>query len=431
MSDAAETARTPGLPDIEAALRMFDETTSALSARIRRLEDVLTAKQQELVTANHSLSEKVRELDALYAYLNLLMGAVASGVLAVSRDGTITTANAAASTALAPISTTLEGCDYHELFPGSPLARVLSGEVAISAYERIVPGRDGERRTLSAKASPLRAQSGDVIGAVEVFEDVTDFRRLQESVERADRLKQLGEMAAGVAHEIRNPLNGIEGFASLLTRDLPAQDPRYRYAQAIVEGVRNLNRTVTGLLEFTKPRRLSYRAVPPGQLAQGCVELVRSEQELRDAREADGLSVALRLDDQWRGEPVLIDGESIRQCLINLLQNACQAIQGANRSAGRVELSIAAQVGLFGQSGIAFLVDDNGPGVPHGERQRIFTPFYTTKDHGTGLGLAVSHTSVSLHGGALTVDDSPLGGARFQVWLPIRPAPSEPAPDVG
>lgn len=408
------------LPDLEAALRLFDETTGALSSRIARLEEVLVQKQRELVAANAALAQKVAELHRVSARLDLVMGAAASGVVALDREARVTTANPAAVAALAGVAALAPGLDWRTTFPDSPLLRLLDGEPAVGAYERTFRLADGSRRTLSAKASPLRAADGALVGAVEVFEDVTEVRRLRETVDRADRLAQLGEMAAGVAHEIRNPLNGIEGFASLLARDLAEGDPRRRFALLIADGVRQLNRTVSGLLEFTRPRRPERAPLDPVALARGCLELVQAELAVR------GGGVALDLDVHWPGGTVAADATQLRQVLLNLVQNAVQAVEAAREQAvereheqgGRVVVGVTAGDPDEDGPGVVFTVDDDGPGVPPEARQRIFTPFFTTKDTGTGLGLAVSYSIVDLHGGSLTVEDAPLGGARFRVWIP-------------
>lgn len=385
------------LPDIEHALRLFDETTSALSARIHRLEAVLVQKTRELAT-------KVSELDAVHAYLAQVMGAVTSGVIAVDRDGRITTANPAAIVALAGVLDPVVGADYRHAFPDSPLLRILDGADAVGDSERLIRPTVGPRRIVAAKVAPLRTPDGTLIGAVEVFEDITEIRRLRELVDRADRLQQLGEMAAGVAHEIRNPLNGIEGFASLLARDLAADDPKARYARLIIEGVRHLNRTVTGLLEYAKPRRLERAAHDPIALATSVVELTRADDAL------GSITLTVVAPDQL--EPLLCDGHQVRQVLLNLVRNAVQAART------QVMLTVEA-FGDADDPAIAFVVDDDGPGIPADDHQRIFTPFFTTKDEGTGLGLAVSHAIVEQHGGQLLLDDAPLGGARFRVVLPV------------
>ena len=390
----------PKLAEIEAALRLFDETTAALSARINRLEQVLVQKQQELVATNHKLSENVEALDRTTAWLNLVMESVASGVVAIDRDGIVTTCNRAAELLLSGMVPDPVGADWRATFPDSPLLALLNG-IPTGAYEHHIRGRDGRPRILSAQANPLLGPDGALIGAVEVFEDVTEVRRLQESVERADRLKQLGEMAAGVAHEIRNPLNGIEGFASLLVRDLPSDDT---FANHIVEGVRTLNRTVSALLEFTNPRRIERRPAVPGDLARSCLELTKAG----EAVQPDEIRVALTLHDHAGTTAVPLDGMQLKQVLLNLVQNAIQAVQGTGRTNGQVVITVSREA-----DHLIYTIDDNGPGVPKDERQRIFTPFFTTKDHGTGLGLAIAHTIAALHGGSLSVEDAPIGGARF------------------
>jgi signal transduction histidine kinase len=388
------------LPDIEQALKLFDETTSALSARIHRLEAVLLQKTRELAA-------KVDELDHIHAYLGQVMGAVASGVLAVDCNGRITTANPAAEKALSGVIDTLVGADYRAAFPDSPLLRILDGSAeVVGDYERQIRPSEGGRRALAAKAAPLRAADGSLLGAVEVFEDVTEIRRLRELVDRSDRLQQLGEMAAGVAHEIRNPLNGIEGFASLLARDIPSDDPKARFARLIIEGVRHLNHTVTGLLEYAKPRRLERAHHDPSGLVASVIELLRVDGDLDQ--------VTVELVDNHHGEPILCDGNQLRQVLINLVRNAIQAV----RELPQPRVVVTISNGDDDDPAVTITVDDNGPGIPSDDRQRIFTPFFTTKDEGTGLGLAVSHTIVDLHGGQLLVEDSPFGGARLRVVLP-------------
>ncbi len=393
----------PGF-DFETAIRIFDETTTILSSRVQRLEEVLTAKQAELVVANEALTDKVAELDRLTAWLNLVMGSVASGVIAIDLQAQITTCNDAACAALAGEAEDLLSADYRSLFPATPLLRVLDHGGIEPAYERTVRGPDGHRRILRGRASPLRSPEGRLLGAVEVFDDITETVRLRERAERASRLKQLGEMAAGVAHEIRNPLNGIEGFASLLARDLPPEDKRHRYATLVIDGVRDLNRTVSGLLEFTKPRRLERTSTDPRRLVATILELITPEAG----------TVTVTLEDRWLAGEILIDPGQIKQVVLNLVQNALHAVtEGEPRAGGRVQVTIARE----GEA-LVLLVDDDGPGVPASERQRIFTPFHTTRENGTGLGLAVAHTIVSLHGGSLAVEESDFGGARFRLMIP-------------
>ncbi len=376
-----------GVPlDLAAALRLFDETTGALASQVARLEQILVAKQAELSAANEQLAA--------------VMAGVASGVVAIGLDGQVLSANPAARLFLPALTI---GLPWHSLCPSSPALRVLAGEPGPLRDESVV-GQGPARRILVARATALRDQSGALRGAVEVLDDVTEMRALAERAERADRLKQLGEMAAGVAHEIRNPLNGIEGFASLLVRDLPEDDRRRRFAQLIVEGVRDLNHTVTGLLEFTRQRRIERRPHDPAALVRSVIELT--------ATDADAAGVTVTCADRWPGGQAAIDGVQLKQVLLNLVRNAIEA--AAETSPGHVTVAVDSLA-----DGLVVTVDDDGPGVPVASRQLIFTPFHTTKEHGTGLGLAVSFAIVQLHGGTLAVDDAPGGGARFRLTVPL------------
>lgn len=407
------------LPDLESALRLFDETVRALEARVRRLEEVLTLKQGELQEANRELALRLTEVDRLHASLDAVLRSVASGVIAVDGDGVITTANPAAEAMHGQVGG-LVGRRHDACFADAPLAAVLAGQEPAATYQRRVGSGDGAR-LLRVTASPLRDAEGRVTGAVEACEDLTEVVALRERLERVERLRALGEMAAGVAHEIRNPLNGIEGFASLLQRETEPGTRSQQYARSIHEGVRHLNHTVSSLLEYTRQKPPSRRPVPPVELAASCCELVRAECANGPARvdgqaEIGNQSVAIELVDDWGPELVAVDGTQIRQVLLNLLQNAVQAVREHGCGPGRVRLGLAR-----GDAGdLVIAVEDSGPGIPEGERGRIFTPFFTTRDRGTGLGLAIAHTIIDLHGGALIVDDSPeLGGARLRLTLPV------------
>ncbi len=397
---------SPGqAPSLDQVLRLFDETTGALSTQVRRLEEVLTQKQAELVAANAALAEKVRQLDDLRSWLELVLGSVASSVVAIDPEGLVTTANDAAATLLRGRCADPIGADWRALFPGSPLLAVLR-DGATRRYEVQLAGR-----ALACSGAPVRASDGRILGAVEVAEDITELRRLREAAERADRLKQLGEMAAGVAHEIRNPLTGIAGFASLLERELPTDgDERERrcrrWAAQIGSGVRDLDAIVSGLLDYTRPRPPQRRACDPAALLRDCAEVLRADLP-------EGIALDLALGDGAE-QPIQADPGQLRQVLLNLGRNAIQAVAEHGEGRGRVQLAAVRSA----SGGVLLTVDDSGPGVDPDLRPRLFAPFVTGRAHGTGLGLAICQVLIQGHGGTIAIATAPLGGARFAVELP-------------
>lgn len=259
----------------------------------------------------------------------------------------------------------------------------------------------GERYLL-VNQSILRDAEGGCHGRIITINDVTERRRIENNLARAATLAVVGEMAAGVAHEIRNPLTGVRGFAQLLAERRP-EEPIGNiqpYLQAIMEEIDRVNKLITDFLMLARPRQSVRRPVDLGDLGRATVDLARNEALLHGVDLRTNLAPV---------PAVSGDGEQLRQVILNLLSNAFAAAgQG-----GKVGLSTGAT------GGEVFLrVTDNGPGIPPEIRERVFDPFFTTKDQGTGLGLAICERIVREHGGRLEFECGP-EGTSFTVWLPL------------
>jgi signal transduction histidine kinase len=231
-------------------------------------------------------------------------------------------------------------------------------------------------------------------------------RELQDSFEqikRADRLSAIGQLSASLAHEIRNPLGSIEGAANLLEQDGTPQDIRHKSLAIIRKEVQRLNRLLTNLLDFARPRRPEFRDVDMRAVLDSVVALVA-----HSARQAN---VEIRRSFPESLGPVECDAEQLKQVLLNLTINAIQAMP----EGGRLDLALAATPG-----GIRITVSDQGGGIPAEDMDHIFDPFYTTKAHGTGLGLSVAQQIANQHGGSLAAARNAEGGMTFRVELPAR-----------
>ena len=258
---------------------------------------------------------------------------------------------------------------------------------------------------------------GRLIGSFDSMVDRLDTARQEleqlhfQQLERADRLASVGEMAAGIAHEIKNPLTGIAAAISIIKEDFPASDTRSQILTEVLEQVNRLDKTVNDLLFFGKP-------APPEPTYTDINEILQKTL-LFAAQHRGGKSVEKRLDLCDSLHPVYVDPKQIQQVFLNLMLNALQAMQGD----GFLTIKTAAIVKDDAQW-VMVSIADTGPGIPAQILDKIFTPFFTTKAQGTGLGLAICHKLISQHGGDLTVVSEDCKGTEFTIRLPAIAPPT-------
>ncbi len=408
----AEARTAPRHP--AAQFRLFGQTPRTYRQAYARLEAEFAALSAQLDETNQQLRRSLEEKDRISGYLTDVLDSLSSGVVAVDPTGTVTLFNRAAER--------IVGCTRQQAL-GRPYAAVIGdGEAGTSALlrtlqtgvcqrtgEKSVTRADGRQVPLGYSTSLVRDAGGRVLGAVEVFDDLTEVKELEAQLRRAHTLSALGEMAATVAHEIRNPLGGIATFASLLERQLAPDAPQRRLVERISEGVGRLNRIVTSLLDCTRPLRLQPRPVNLIGLVEEAVRFFEAGLTGQTADTGARICVVRRYSGHWL--PCRLDVEQFQQVLTNLLRNAAQAMPAG----GSIEVSVVP--GANG-GGPAVAVCDSGPGLAEAVLEKLFSPFFTTKADGTGLGLVTCRRIVEAHGGRIWAENAPGAGARFVVALP-------------
>ena len=269
----------------------------------------------------------------------------------------------------------------------------------------------GETRSpVSVSASQIRNDEGIFLGHVFILRDIAEVRRLQREVRRNERLTALGNLAAGVAHEVRNPLSSIKGLATYIAQKVKPGGMEEEVARTMIEEVNRLDRVVSELLEFSRPGAVRLAE-------QDIHETVRHALRLADA---DIRSKAIRviLEEDPAFPKVHINTERVTQALLNLFLNAVQAMEPG----GEMRIAVALQPG--GDT-FSVAVADTGKGMPEEVLSSIFLPYFTTKPSGTGLGLAIVHQIMEGHGGTVRVESEPGGGSVFTLEFPLKPASRE------
>ena len=274
---------------------------------------------------------------------------------------------------------------------------------------------------MNSAADTLSQRERELTGIISAYNQVTvqlrnsheslnhQVRKLRLELEdknrelaRSERLSALGEMATGVAHEIRNPLGSIQLYASLLDRDLEVLPQAQKLVRKISAGVQALDRIVGGVLDFAGRHEPNLEKISLKVIVSGALETASVD--------ADRKQVALVMEASALDFMVVVDRVQLEQALLNLVLNAIDAVDAR----GRVEISAAASPGEV----LRIEVRDDGPGVDAEVMDRIFNPFFTTKDSGTGLGLAIAHRIVESHSGRILVHNRSEGGACFTIELP-------------
>ncbi|MFH0918937.1 MAG: ATP-binding protein [Fibrobacterota bacterium] len=400
----------PGNPDVKLLLEAFRH----FEENARRLESAYQKMQEDFRSVNIELDNKNK-------LLSQILQSLTNSVVAIDTRGLITSFNRdAARLTGVPVEEAL-GRPYADVLgrgqaeENTLLHTLRTGRHVLSREKNIV-NAEGDPVPVSFTTALLEDSAGQRLGALEVFRDLSEVKHMQEEVQRAKTLAALGEMSAAVAHEIRNPLGAIGGFITLLERDLAGDAAKLELVKRIINSLASLNKIVSNLLVYTRPLALHPQEVPLQEHVGQVLDFIGIS--LDPAR--------VTLTRAFPEEPVRIkiDPEKIEQVLINLVQNAVQAIPGT----GAVTLSMAVYAaaagerlfcnGLRVQKVVHLDIADTGKGIRSDDLGKIFNPFFTTRADGNGLGLSIVKKILELHNGEISVKSTPGAGTVFRLTFP-------------
>lgn len=338
--------------------------------------------------------------------LQTIVESLADGLFVSDSNGTIISFNRAAEEISGFRAEEALGHGCSDLFRTSICAdacALSNADKTIRNQPTEIISKDGRCLAVAVSSAILRTSEGQVMGGVQTFRDITEDKARQAMFFQAEKLAAVGRMAAGLAHEINNPLGNIVGYAKLLLRDQALIGASRDKVTIIAEQAKKGSEIVRGLLDFSRQGEGDKGLVSVNEVVAGVVRLFGPQAERR------GVELAAAYDDL---PPVLADAKQLEQVFCNLVGNALQAVSDS----GHIRVTTACS----GKERVQVTVADDGPGIPAAQRGRIFDPFFTTKPagEGTGLGLSICLGIVKDHGGMIEVNNEPAGGTRFVVSLP-------------
>jgi len=327
------------------------------------------------------------------------------GLVAIDGDGRIASFNQTAESVLQLSSRENLGKKANEVLPRElwSLTDELKTEKGIIEKEMDCPLEDGRMIPLDSSVSLLEGDDGTFLGYIILFRDLTEVQNLKREVETSRRLASLGRLAAGVAHEIRNPLSSIKGFATYFRERYKEIPEDQRTAEIMVQEVDRLNRVISQLLDFTRPLTINKRSTPLQGLIQHSLKMIEGQAREKNIKISTGLLPEIK--------EIFLDPDKINQVLLNLYLNAIEAME----KGGALSVDV-----LWDEDSQRTMirVSDNGVGISKNDLIHVFDPYFTTKQSGTGLGLAIVHKIVESHRGEVRVESETGKGTTVTISLP-------------
>jgi PAS domain S-box-containing protein len=350
----------------------FHELVSQLKEKEKELE-VLRKKAEDRAIAIEGYNENILQ-------------SVPSGVISFDEEKRITKVNRAAEKILDIKEAAILGKNYAEVLSKS-ITDFLKEKKFVERGETAYTTPSGKRIWLGLTLSPLNDTEGSIIGQILVFTDLTHLKAIESQIELRDKLSSLGEISAGIAHELRNPMAVIAGYTKLLSKK--ADSSVKPTVESIAKEIALMDRIISDFLSFAKPAELNVTDIDLRELIENCMTSTKVEQ--------NNITIKLGINKMplIKGDEVLL-----RQAFINLMQNAVEAMpQGGT-------LMIKASQAGTEHDCIEIVISDTGHGISEDIQDKIFLPFFTTKEKGTGLGLAIVHKIVISHGGSIAVESN-------------------------
>ncbi|MDX9703435.1 MAG: ATP-binding protein [Candidatus Auribacterota bacterium] len=434
---------------LAAAFSYFNANTEKLTNAYNKLEQEVARINAELEKKNNQLQQKITEIDHVRSHFENILHSMGTAVIAIDLNEKITVINRCAEELLGIDSSACAGRPFGQLvtldkITSTGLSALLKSDQPLFEREAALLCKNGDSIAVGVSMSLIRNSKDDTIGYLLLLRDLREIKKLQAKARRADRLVALGEMAARVAHEIRNPLGGIEGFASLLVRILESDKENQRMAAYIMEGVKSVNHIVSSLLDYARPVHIKKSFFPIREIIYDVARMIETSPNI------DKKNIKIIAEFNGDNDPVMYADRVLTQQIIwNLLVNSIQAMDHPGDvviscgKRGPLKHAVEDSTLLYHENSFVhddsmyfygfgeatwntgeihfwnvLSVTDQGTGIDPQIKDKIFYPFYTTRENGTGLGLSTVYKIIEEHGGKISVKSQAGRGACITLYFP-------------
>ncbi len=380
-----------------------DDEINILIKTYENIIEQLKEKEKELLRLNEIVSKKA---DALEVYNNYILSSINTGIITLDIGGKVVTVNNAAEKMLKISGPENEGISYEKLLSGhkslaETVGKFFEGSTIDERNIEIVRGNE-KKRIISVSIAELSDGHGETIGTTIILHDLTEQINLREELESRERMATLGEMSGGLAHQLRNSVGAIIGFAGLIKKKVADDETSVNNIEYLIKEASEAESLVSRFLDFARPLRLEPQIIYISDVIEDIVKNVQDK--------FCGIKISFNSSVY---EKITISGDDLllKQAIGNIIQNACRAVE--DNGGGKVRIDIKENPG-----NISILIADDGSGIPDDYREKIFAPFFSGSPSGTGLGLPLARKIITLHDGKIDYESSPESGTVFNIILP-------------
>lgn len=409
----------PFLPETILPLRTFFYVLTLHIVAFFAVAYLSSSAVEALRRMKEELREKDSDLVELQAFNANVAQCMSTGLLTTDEQGRITSFNRAAEEITGYKWEEVRGNSYLDILPVTKLEDILNhveSILPIYRFESEVPRKDGAHITLGLNVSHLKDEEGCSKGIIGIFQDLTKIKEMEMEVEKREKMAMIGELAAGMAHEIRNPLASLSGSMQILKQELTLREEHARLMNIALREMDRLNTTITEFLVYAKPIPLQKRLMNINDLLLDTVNLLKNSDVFRNS--------SINVQTEFKEESLLlsVDSHQMSQVFWNLSLNAIQAMStGGALTISTKKSGLRRFEGMSRKAEWAEIIfRDTGEGIPEEIIEKIFMPFFTTKESGSGLGLAIVHRVTEEHDGRIYVKSKPGKGTQFTIYLPAE-----------